>query len=102
MRKNRSSFFNETMDYYNTQMPGMVGPNNMMPNATQYSMSQSGFYMGNQPQNNGLPYEDVNARLAKIERHLNKLEHRVNTLEQNNTSYSTEDGDTTINNMYMV
>lgn len=101
MKKNRSSFFNETMDYYNTQMPNMIGPNNMMPNATQYSMSQSGFYMGN-PNMSNTPFDDYSARLAKMERQLNRLEHRVSILEQNNTNYSTEDGDTTINNMYMV
>lgn len=97
MKKNRSSFFNETMDYYNTQMP------NMIPNTTQYSMSQSGFYTGNMPMQNNMVYpDDLNSRIAKLERQVNRLDHRITALEQNNTSYSTDDKDTTINNMYMV
>jgi hypothetical protein len=72
----------------------------MMPNTTQYSMSQSGFYMGGpQP---GYTNEDINSRLAKIERQINRLDRRVTNLEQNTTSFSKDDSDTTINNMYMV
>ena len=99
MKKNRASFFNETMDYYNTQMPNVGGNLPMNSNAF---MSQSGFYMGNMPYNPYAQNEDINATIAKLERQIAKLERRVSILEQNSTSYVTEDKDTTINNMYMV
>ena len=102
MKKNRASFFNETMDYYNTQMPNMIPNPNTMPNAMQYSMSQSGFYTGNMPQGNPYIGDDLNTRLAKLERQINRLEHRINSLEQNTTSFSKDENETTINNMYMV
>ncbi len=92
MKRNRASFFNETMDYYNTQMP------NMIPNQNMNMMNQSGFYASNAP----FMDNDTSSRIAKLERQVNRLEHRINVLEQNSTSYTTDDGDTTINNMYMV
>lgn len=92
MKRNRASFFNETMDYYNTQMPNMV-PNNGMS-----MMNQSGFYASNMPYSQ----DDFTSRIAKLERQVNRLEHRINILEQNSISYSTDEKDTTINNMYMV
>jgi septation ring formation regulator EzrA len=96
MKKNRAAFFNEPMDYYNTQNPGMYNPNqNLMPANGSMPMPQQGYNM--------MPVgDDIETRLAKIERQLNRIEHRVSLLEQNGTTYSTDDVDTKINNMYMV
>jgi septation ring formation regulator EzrA len=46
--------------------------------------------------------DDVNTRLAKLERQVNRLEHRLSVLEQNNTNYTTDDMDNNLGNMYMV
>lgn len=90
MRKDRNSFFAESSNsYQNYNGMGM-----MMP---QYQMgaNNSMMYSGNMPYNN-----DINERLAKIERQLNRLDHRLSKLETNTISNS--DFDSNANNMYML
>ena len=93
MKRNRASFFNESLNYYNTQMPGIMPNNNAMMGVSSYSN------VGVNPMYN---LEDLNGKIARLEREINRLEHRVSLLEQNNTKYTTEDIDVSANNMYMV
>ena len=105
MRKNRASFFNDNIDYYNTPNPNMYNPNaNLMPANGPAPGSQTGYYMNGYPnQYPNMPNnEDFTSRFAKLERQVNRLEKRVSNLEQNQTSYSTDDIDSNVNNMYMV
>ena len=90
MIKNRAAFFNDNPMDYN---PNMFNQN--MPMNEPYQMNQMGYQSYNQP-------EDVNARIAKLERQINRLEHRISVLEQNNTNYPGDDLDSNVNNMYMV
>ncbi len=130
MKKNRSSYFHEQTDYMqggiNPQMmqqPNMMSANNPYPPQME---AQSSFSvgmgpnmampmnpnMGMQPNantpmpnmalgQNNINYSDIESRLAKMERQINRLEHRVSKLETNNT-LSTEDFESNVNNMYMV
>ena len=54
------------------------------------------------PNNNQYTTPDnIENRLAKIERQINRLEHRITKLESQNTTFVTEDIDNS-NNMYML
>ena len=91
MRKNRNSFFSENnMNFqgYNPMVPNMPYQNYNSSNA---------FYAGNMPIDNN----DFAERLSKVERQINRLEHRISKLE-NNTVQSTDDYDSSANNMYMI
>lgn len=76
MKKSRNSYFNDYEGYQNVPingpMPPMYGPIN----------------------------NDINERLAKIERSLNRLEHRITNLE-NKLTKSVDDFDDN-ENMYMI
>lgn len=109
MKKTRNSFFTEAnMSYsgYNPNIP------NMMPNGIPYQQAQTSynsFYAGptnmpgnvQYPQYTGTGNDNIENRLAKIERQINRLEHRINKLESGNTTFITEDIDTS-GNMYML
>lgn len=123
MKKNRSSFFNENIDYnqYNNYNQSIPNQNMMFPGAMTPPTfnAQSSFYAGPSQMSNQMPsqmpaqmpaqmnimpnssVDDVDSRLAKMERQINRLEHRVNRLEQNNT-ISSENFESNINDMYMV
>lgn len=119
MKKNRSSFFNENIDYnqYNNYNQSIPNQNMMFPGAMTPPTfnAQSSFYAGPSQvpsqapntmaaQMNIMPnssVDDIDSRLAKMERQINRLEHRVNRLEQNNT-ISSENFESNINDMYMV
>lgn len=96
MRKDRNSFFAETQMYGT----GYANPN-MMPNTPypyQAAQSTNSFYAGAAPVNN-----DLESRLAKIERQIHRLESRLSKLETTlPNSYATEDIDVTTNSMYMI
>lgn len=101
MKKDRNSFFSE---YGYNQSSGFI-PNqnmNMLPNQT--VAANSNFYIGPTPNygNNVSTnmYSDIDARMAKIERELNRLETRVSRLEGDNKS--TIDDINISSNMYMV
>lgn len=108
MKKNRNSFFTET----NVQSGMMPNPNQMvmpnqqiMPNQNMmpYQSANSYFYQGpTNPYNYNIQNNDLESRLAKIERQINRLEHRISTLENNTNILSTEDYESTSTNMYMV
>lgn len=106
MKKNRNSFFTEAnMSYsgYNPNVP------NMMQGGIPYQAQSSynSFYSGPNIQGNNLypqqymGTDNIENRLAKIERQINRLEHRINKLESTNTTYITEEIDTS-GNMYML
>jgi len=95
MRKNRNAFFAENnMNFQNY--------NPMTANAPyQTANAASSFYAGPMPMPGSIDLNDFSERLAKIERQINRLEHRINKLESNLIK-STDDYDSTTNNMYMI
>ncbi len=119
MKKNRTSFFNESTDYtqfnqntlsQNIPNQNMLYPANGMypPNiSAQSSFQTNNMPMMNQPMPNPnmpmpLPNTDnIESKLAKMERQIARLEHRVTKLETN-TTLSTDDFNNTVNDMYMV
>lgn len=100
MKKDRNTFFQEAqMSNYNYfPNPNMNLMSANMP--TQASQSSQAFYAG--PGSPIMPniQEDIESRLAKLERQVNRLETRINKLESL-TSYSNDDIDVSTN-MYMV
>lgn len=111
MKKDRNTFFQESQMFNQSQIPN---PNTFMNNGpfTMETYANQSFYAGPQnqvPMNYNTPSNqfannnynnDTEARLSKIERQLNRLDARLNKLE-NTTFYSNEDIETT-NNIYMV
>jgi len=98
MKKDRNAFF----DGYNMNQGvnmGQMGPNMMMPGGgMQPGGMPSG--MGNMP---GMPMPtDIDARIAKLERAINRLETRVSKLEGEAGSYYPEHDFNQSNSMYMV
>lgn len=93
MRKNRNSFFSESnvnFQGYNPMVANMPYQNYNSSNA---------FYSGNLPLTPD--HNEFSERLARVERQINRLEHRLNNLE-NKTVQSTDDFDSMTNNMYIV
>ncbi len=107
MKKTRNSFFTESGMAYSGYIQS---PPNMM-NANipyQAQTSYNSFYSGPNNMQGAMSYpqpypqtDNVENRLAKIERQINRLEHRISKLESTNTTYITEEIDTT-GNMYML
>lgn len=107
MKKDRNSFFAESSFMNQSNFPGPM----MNPMNQSYGYANQGFYAG--PINNMQPnyttqvpqntnyndYSDLESRLSKIERNINRLDARISKLENTNY-YPTDDGDT--NNIYMV
>lgn len=102
MKKNRNSFFTEANMSYSGFVPNMnMAPNNM---PYQASSSYNSYFSNpnmNMPMNQYNDTNTIDSRLAKIERQINRLEHRVSKLESTNTTYITEDIDSS-GNMYML
>ncbi|MBQ6840715.1 MAG: hypothetical protein IJO63_01180 [Bacilli bacterium] len=96
MRKNRNSFFAENNMNYQ-------GYNPMVANAPYQNVSaNSSFYSGQMPMMPmGLDSNEVSERLAKLERQISRLEHRISALEGNLTK-TTDDFESTTNNMYII
>lgn len=103
MKKDRNAFFqnNSSSSYFYPTNPMIP-----YPMATE---SNSNFYSGpammpNMPvQNNGMSNDynsELESRLAKIERQINRLDSRVSKLESESVNISNQDY--TNNNMYMV
>ena len=103
MKKTRNSFFTEAGMSYSGYNPNMM-PTNM---PYQAQTSYNSFYSGPNNIQGGMPYPqypdatNIENRLAKIERQINRLEHRIGKLESTNTTYITEDIDSS-GNMYML
>ncbi len=95
MKRNRNSFFTN----YNAQQQAFIPDGMPMPNQgpyTQSSMNQS-YYSGPNLSNSN----DIDNRLSKIERQINRLDNRVSKLE-NTSSIQDTPSETTYNNMYML
>ena len=87
--KNRNSFFSQS----NNQMTSYANPYS-------YGFNEANnFYQGMAPNINDNMYSDIEARFAKIERSITRLNERINKLESS-TLYSTGDDDS--NNMYII
>lgn len=100
MRKDRNTFFQEAQSSSMGYMPNQ----NMMPNGYPYQATQASntFYAGPDLAMN--MNNDLESRLAKIERQIHRLESRVSKLETNlPLSYTSgDDIDVTTNSMYMI
>ena len=86
MKKSRNSFFSESnFQAYN-------------PTASNY------FYQGPMPNNyNTMPSgSDIESRLAKIERQINRIEYRLKNIENSNNIITSEDFENNTTNMYML
>lgn len=103
MKKNRNSFFTEANMSYSGYNPNMnMAPTNMPYQTTSsYNSYYAGPNMMNVPMNQYNGADNIDSRLAKMERQINRLEHRVSKLESLNTTYVTEDIDSS-SNMYML
>ena len=106
MKKSRNSFFQESS--YQAYNPNMNM--NMQMQGAPFETASNYYYQGPVPmQQAQFPNNyntlnmgnDIESRLAKIERQINRLEHRLSKLETNNTIL-TDDYDTNTSNMYML
>ena len=114
MKKDRNTFFQESQFMSQASFPN---PNFNIANQpfTTGSFSNQGFYAG---PTNGIPmnyttqmpqntnyitndYSDIESRLSKIERQISRIDARLNKLE-NGSFYTTDDIESTTNNVYMV
>ncbi len=94
MKRNRNTFFSN----YNAQTESFI-PNGMPPmNPNQYTQTSmnSNYYSG--PNLN--ISNEIDDRLSKIERQINRLDNRLSKLENQNTT--TEIKDNNYTNMYML
>ena len=76
-------------------------------NMAPYQSASNYFYQGPMPQGNYNTMDasmDIESRLAKIERQLNRMDYRVTKLENSSNILSSDDFDKTNNttNMYML
>ena len=97
MKKNRNSFFAESNAIFQDYNPMIA--NTPYQNAT----SNGSYYPGPIVPNimNNPSYNEISERLAKIERQINRLDYRINKLESG-TVVSTDDYESTTNNMYII
>lgn len=91
--KNRNSFFSSS----NNQAVGYINPNGYGFN------EEANFYQGNIPNNminynNNNYYNDIDARLSKVERNIARLNERINKLESSTLYSSNDESD----NMYII
>ena len=99
MKKTRNSFFQQESSYqaYNANP-------NINPQMAPYQTSSNYFYQGPVPNNyNTMPINnDIESRIAKIERQINRIDYRLSKLENANNIITSEDFDTNNYNMYML
>ena len=96
MKRNRNSFFTNYNASSQSFIPdGMPTPNQQMP-YTQTSMN-SNYNSGPTLTNSN----DIDNRLSKIERQINRLDNRLSKLE-NSSNIQNEPSDINYNNMYML
>lgn len=95
MKRNRNSFFTN----YNAQQQSYIPDGMPMPNQGPYTQSSmnSSYYSGPTLTNSN----DIDNRLSKIERQINRLDNRVSKLE-NSLSIDNTPSETNYNNMYML
>ena len=95
MKRNRNSFFTN----YNAQQQSYIPDGMPMPNQAPYTQSSmnSSYYSGPALTNSN----DIDNRLSKIERQINRLDNRLSKLE-NSSNIQNESSDINYNNMYML
>ena len=96
MKKNRNSFFSEnTYQAYNPNANLQIAP---------FEAAGNYFYQGPIPSNYNTinNANDIESRLSKIERQINRLDYRISKLENGINITTTEDFDTNSSNMYML
>lgn len=98
MKKNRNSFFSESN--YQSYNPTP----NMNPQMAPYQAASNYFYQGPVPNNYNTMgmNNDIESRLAKIERQLNRMDYRLSKLENANNIMTSDDFDSNNSNMYML
>ena len=94
MRKNRNSFFTESNTFTQGVMP--IPPTMPYQAGTSYNSYYTGPNMGIVNTQG-----DIETRVAKMERQINRLEHRISKLEGTTNNTYVENFDTT-DNMYML
>jgi len=110
MKKDRNTFFNESgfQQSYGTIMPNYGMPNNYTMNGGFPQQSSQSIYPGGmnpglmqqQATTNNDYISDIESRMAKIERQINRLDARISKLESKGV-LTTENFDNTTN-MYML
>lgn len=96
MKRNRNSFFTNYNAQTQSYIPdGVPYPNQQVP-YTQTSMN-SNYYSGPTLTNSN----DIDNRLSKIERQINRLDNRLSKLE-NKETINDIPSETNYNNMYML
>ena len=107
MRKDRNTFFSEAQMSSQSSFPN-PGMNMPVANAPYQAASASqSFYAGPGPMNGAYNYDyntnnEIEGRLAKLERQLNRIENRLAKLESQNM-YTNDDYEiNNSSNMYMV
>ncbi len=108
MKKDRNSFFESSamnMTAYNNTMPYMMPQVNTMANGSFYAnapvMGMMTPMMKETPYNNDESINELESRMAKLERNINRLENRISKLE-GTTYYSNDNLNNPENGMYMV
>ena len=108
MKKTRNSFFSESSYQAYNPTP------NMNQQAAPYQTASNYFYQGPVPMqgpmsnnyntlgNNLGTNNDIESRLAKIERQINRIDYRLSKLENTNNIITSDDFDTSNSNMYML
>lgn len=109
MKKDRNAFFqNQSASSYFYPSSPMPMQNQMMGGYPMATESSSNFYQG--PimtpvyQNTDTYSSEIESRLAKIERQINRLDTRVSKLESemSSSNINSTDYSATNNNMYMI
>ena len=101
MKKSRNAFFQESS--YQSYNPNMNSNGMEAP----FQQASNYFYQGPLPQSNYNTMDgnmDIESRLAKIERQINRMDYRITKLENANNILSSDDFDSGKNNtnMYML
>jgi len=110
MKKTRNSFFAESSYQAYNPNPNYNPNMNMQMQQAPYQTASNYYYQGPFPDPNALPNNyntlnsgnDIESRLAKIERQLNRIDYRLTKLENANNIVTSDDFDTNSSNMYML
>ena len=98
MKKTRNSFFQESnFESYN---PNPYGMNQTAP----YQSASNYYYQGPMPNNytTGNMNNDMESRIAKIERQINRMDYRISRLENTSSTITTDEYENNTTNMYML
>lgn len=102
MKKSRNSFFQESS--YQAYNP------NMQMQGAPFETASNYYYQGPIPMQSQFPNNyntlnstnDIESRLAKLERQINRIDYRLSKLENANNIMTSDDFDTNNSNMYML